>query len=568
MSIVKIRSMFEKKGCQYVTFGVMALVAVGLIYSGSCFGMFGPGGAGVGPEGENPVIVDVGGEPVTYAVAQQIESMSRQSQPSNGDPRVEFNIKLGALEVAMQQAATVSIAKKKGLKVSTDSASRMFNADFDRQLEAERLQLVQEGKLKDGASQQEFLAAFKTKTGGKSPDELKKTGLASFLEALKDPAQAQDIERRVLAALVREAYEKEHNPTEADLKKSYDAFNVKVLPFDDPKMSSEQKAEAAKKAVAEIKSGLSFDDAIKKYAKGRPNAPMPFGRQYVETQEELKPLLDLKPGGLSDPIEAGGNVSVYQLVDIKSNLPADFEKNKARMMEAFKGQKAMQAQNKDIDNVLKGSTQWKDPVYKLAYDVFIELREGFQAGPQKMADNLMALAKELQDAEPKTGAAIQIKSFARFVAFEQAFASMKPEQQKELRKDRALNIEDVLQNTESVSLRLDAYDNYLAIPKYEEAGQALVDAATANVGTEPQNIFNNGEIERRIREAEKAAKVNKEYLEKAKQAVARWGRERLEAEAQRKEDEKAKSSVDDELKKLEETPQKSDPGKSPEGSKK
>ena len=95
-----------------------------------------------------------------------------------------------------------------------------------------------------------------------------------------------------------------------------------------------------------------------------------------------------------------------------------------------------------------------------------------------------------------------------------------------------------------------------------------MDAATANVGTEPQNIFNNGEIERRIREAEKAAKVNKEYLEKAKQEVARWGRERLEAEAQRKEDEKAKSSVDDELKKLEETPQKSDPGKSPEGSKK
>ncbi|MBS1724062.1 MAG: hypothetical protein JSS66_14045 [Armatimonadetes bacterium] len=560
--------MFEKKGCQVLAFITMFFVAVGLLFTGTCRGLFtganGPGGEGAA----NPVVVTVSGEQVLGQDVLDMEAENQKQNPSTGDPKLEFYSLCRALDDSMNIAATTILAKQRGIKVDEKVITNVFNKQFKTSLDGQKMQLVQQGKLKAGATDAEFAAEFKKLTG-KTPDEMHKDNLADLLAKLKT-SDGPKIEKAVTGLALADSYEVTTNVTLDQLKQEFETLNIKRLTFSDPKMKPEDKKKAADSALAEIKAGLKFDDAMARYGKGQPTAPIGYTRMIIGLNPALKPLLDLKPGGVSDVMDEFGSYSIYYLVDKKQNLPADFDKNKDQYLSQFKSEEVRKAVTKDLDALKKDSTlKWSNEACHIAYQVYESERNPGQLNREQKAAKMKELSDALGKLQVTDVLGQRMRILGRYAAFEAYFLATPQEQQKDLLEERSRVLEEVTTITESTDLRLAIYDNYVRMADYEKAGDALLEAARNNSGTDQNSVGANSSIVSKVTAAKKDGKVSKEILEEIDNELARWRKERAEEAKQETEKPKDNKGVEDELKKLDEpAPNKPDASKSDTPSKK
>lgn len=553
MSISKVRGLFEKKGCQVMAYILGFLTIVGLLYTGTCRGMV-PGSGGNGAS-TDPVVMVVGQQKINVSQVELAEK-NFQNDPTAaaGDPQVDFLNAVRAIDQIATEAAISNLAKKNGVVVTDAAVTALLVKQKPEFIARQRQDLITAGKIKADASEADFVKAFKEKNGT-TPDEAHKAFIDNILSKMKDPTSGSTLKVQVEGALLNDLYQTKSTVTIEKLKDSYTSYKVKRLMFTDPKMDVEQKKAEAAKALVDLKNGVKFDDAIKKYDKSGSNVVMPLDKKRVETSDQLKFLLDLKPGQFSDVREENGTVIIYQLVDVKQELPPDFEKNKETLLKNFKVTEA----NDKLESEIKaykegGNIQFKDDGFKLAYDLYQLQANGFSQGLDKMSAQLKEIATKAKSIQPQTVLGSKLKTLVRYMAFESYFMGLKPDEQKAEREERTEILREVLEDTPSMRLRMDLFDNLVAAEDYESAGETLVDAAKNDVGSDPASVAANNELEARIAQAEKNAKIPKESIEAAKKEVERWKRERAEDEKQREADEKemkeSSKAADKDLEKL------------------
>ena len=555
LSISKLRDMFDKKGCQLLMGLIAVLTLGGMLYSGTCQGMFRGNEGAQNTEGSQAVAT-VAGQAITGQEIDALVAQARRQQqlPSN-DPQAEFGFYAGAIDQAISQKALGILAKEKGVVISNESVTSFLEKQKPAMVESQKQSLLQSGKLKPNFTQAEFDKAFKDANGGKTVDQSFAEQLKSIIDQLKDPAKASEITPRLQVAMMTAEYASKVNATIDQLKDSYTSYQVLQLAVNDPAKKPEENKVAAEKALAEIKAGAKFENEIKKYNKNASTTPFPILKKSVETDLDKAFLKSMKPGEVSGVQTENGTPTLYKLVEIKQDLPPDFEKSKDSLLQSYKEREAQAKLSEELKAITEGKdVVYGEPLFAVVHDIAQGIVDAQKKGIVATSKSMKELTEKISKIEPKSALAMRLKPLARYVSFEMYFSGLVADDKKQAREARTEVLQEALENVESTRVRLDLYENFVELGKFEDAGQALVETAKNNTGFDPMSIVASGDIESKIAAAEKAGKVPKDMIELAKKEIQRWKDERAAEEKQREADAKAQksasSSVDKDLEKL------------------
>jgi hypothetical protein len=543
VSILQLRQMFDKKGCQVLLGLVGIALAVGLLSTGTC--MAGSGG----PQTfDDLTVLTVAGRAVPYRELAKGVEEARRSRPQT-DPSTMFFSGIQALDSIITQASLTALAKTKGVTLTDAQAVKLFEDSMAGRLQEAKSQMIQQGILKPDADDAAFNEAFK-KSQGVSVAEAVKSAVDDFAAAIKDPDRAFEARSSVLGLALREKYVADAPETLDDVKKSFETFKLVRIAFDDVSKPSEERRAQAEKALEELKGGAKFMDVLAKYTPKGSKEPLDLSRNTMEAEPTFKPLLELKPGQHSEIVDQFGTPVIFYVSAIEPGTPPDFEKNKDAFLKTYKERKANSRLQEDI-KALKdpASITWGDPALKLAYEVYSAMSGGTAPGERK--DLLKRLAEESQTVEAKTPLGQNLAELAGFAAFENYYMMLNPEEQVAARPERLERLRKALEGTEDINLRLLLYDTLLEEGQFEEAAAELKDAAGMVVGFGPMDVAMLGEVRSRLAAAEKNPKMQKEWLQGTRDELDRWAKERSVYEKEQKELEEERKKAEAELEKAE-----------------
>lgn len=553
--------MFEKKGCQVVAWIIGVLFIIGMLNNGTCMGL---GSAFGGKAADaSTAIATVDGQPVS---AEALEAaLAQSSNQATGNPLSDFYNQIGAVNSAIDLTALETLAKAKKAEVTPTLIKETIERDWAQVVESFKSQMVQQKVLKPNATEKEFEDAFKKARDGMTPLQFKEQRIKELSSQLQDPAEGAKVRQQFLYSAVLNVYQLSSAATIDDYKKSTESFNFKRIRFDDPKKTADQNKSEAEKALAEINAGAKFDDVHAKYNKGRDNGPMPIGRQFFDAVETMKPLANLKPGETSKVMMQGTSATIYHLVDIKPNLPSDFDKKKDTYLKDFQKIQASQTLTKDLDAIKKDKIKWNDEAIGEAYKAFKSGNDTYKLSPEEAIKSLKETYGRLKMVKATTPFGERLGILARYFVFQDYYNRLKADQKKELNEDQITVLQEVLQQSESSTVRLQLFDALVEAGNFEEAGEALIEAARNISGSDAMSAGASRDIKAKADKAEKDGKIAKEAIESVRKELARWEKERIEEEKASKEANKSASDVDKELDKLDDPDAKKKSGSSTTG---
>ncbi|MCW5937332.1 MAG: hypothetical protein KIT11_08505 [Fimbriimonadaceae bacterium] len=555
MSISKIRSAFEKKGCQVILAIVGIALAGALIVPSSCQGFLGQGN-GPGHPADSPTVAEVSGEKVTAAEVSATYAVLQQRGSTN--PTADFYTMAGALDFSVNRAIDRILAKRVNVQLDATTQDAAFEEVWNRQLEQQKFALIQAGKLKFEDTDEKFKEVIK-KESGRDISELKKTWLDAQKKELDDPERGPLIKGDLLGIVVGQAYERTATATEAELKKSFDQFELTRIVFSGPGVKQEDALAQADKALDELKKGANFGEVKKKYNKATTApATLTYPRTYVESVDELKPITELKPGQYTEVIEESQTVSIYALVQVKANLPADFEKNKIQLLDSFKRRHAIEKRTADVE-ALEKDIVWKSDGYRLVYDLY----KGFRTPQGPSDEKLKEFVKQTEGLTSEDPFGQKLVTLARYVALSSYYPKLSPKEQEEARPDKIATLTSLLEDTESPQIRLELSELYITEEDYDSAAEQLVLAAQVNTSTDPEGQALHESLKKQLAAARGIEKYPKDMLDKVQAEITRWEKDKAEEQNAAKEAAAEQKKLDEELKKLEEgddkTPQEPTP---------
>ncbi|MGE4217537.1 MAG: SurA N-terminal domain-containing protein [Fimbriimonadaceae bacterium] len=529
MSIVQLRQLFDKKGCQVVLVVIGILLAFGLLNTGSC-GLFGSNQA---PRSlEESVVATVAGQPVKYKELTEALEQVRKNRPG-ADPSTQFQTAVQALDSLVTSAVVANLAKSNNITLTDSQATELFRSENQAQVDMVRSQMVSQGVIKQDADMKAVDAAFK-QMQGVTLTEASQAAQTDFETKLKDPAEREKAIRSVLIAAVRDKYRKDANDSLDDLKKSYEEFVLLRLPFDDTSKSEEERQAAAEKAVAELEGGAKFADVMAKYNPKASKEPMKLAREILSSQESLKSILDLKKGGHSQVLNQFGTPTVFLLQSVNPGLPADFDKNKDQFLQSYRQSMADRRLGDEITKLKSSkSIKWSDPALEYLYEVN-EALTSQGTSPAEREKLLVGLVEKGESVTAKTPIGDSIIGLSKFAAFSMYYGTLSEEERADKRGEWIEVLNRALEDTEDTGLRLQLYDAELEEGNFEQATETLKGAIATIYGFEAMDIAMVGEVKTRLEAAGKNPKIQKEWLQGVKDELQRWETGRVKADAEQK----------------------------------
>ena len=497
----------------------------------------------------NTVVATVGQNNITVGQidaqykqgASQYESMGMTLTPD-----LEFLLFSTSLRNSIDTALMGELAKRKALSLDDVSVLSVFEKQIDAQIDQAKMTLALQKKVPDNATPAQIDAAFKEMTG-KTIAEMKTEAVAEMKKGLADQATRQNMVMAAVPTLLREAYASQAQVNEAELKKSYDQFVMEAIPFNDLKKSLSEREEAADKAYDELEGGKAFAEVKKQYAPSAPTTPVTLPYTLVEGSPELKGLLNLKPGEVAEPVLREGSPVIYRLTKVTNSLPADFEKNKAQLLESRRASIADITLRKDLEELKKATpVTWKDDILKLVYEVAtVPVDESNAARREKY----LALAEELSNTSLKSAlnTSDKIRSQGAFIALQQAYDLSTPAQQKELGEQMAEAQLDVLEYSESLSLRMSLAQYYFDISDGDSLTEQLETAADNNTSFDPTGQQNYVTVTNFLKKSVDAKKITDEQRKKVQAKLDRWLKDKAEFVKEEEEARKEREAVQKEL---------------------
>lgn len=526
-SIARLQEAVQKKGCRNAVFALMTLSALAL--AGSGFWALFSKRSQTGEQGAPIIVATIDGQDLT---AVEVEDQVRRLQEQYGlvsDPFMEFQIRSMALGTIVSGHVVTGIANSRGLTIDDAKALALASDQIDQAITQFRQQATTEGKLKPGATEQEFQDFFK-KDQGQTTAEFKDGRVAEIKSVLADPLKRTGFIAGFYQQALQDDFYKKTLVTDDEVKKSYDNFVVKVISFDKPGLTAEKRKSDAEAALVAIKGGAKWEDVMMQHMQTPAKEPLTLGRQTLAADEGMASILNLKPGEVSGVVTRSGSPSIYQLVEIKSSLPKDFESSKALYSDQFKRNKAMDEMRKVLDAAMKNAKiEWKSEGYSMLYQMTQIASQSGGSDADVKAKYLKIIGMAPDPAKDPAGASAA--TLARFAAAETLRTMLTGQEQKDFLPQYVEVLNAILDTTENIDLRLRMVDVYEQLGDFANVAVTLKTAASLNNGFEVQNQAYFDQINRKLTELENAKKLDAAAAQGVREELLRWSREKAEADA-------------------------------------
>jgi parvulin-like peptidyl-prolyl isomerase len=355
---------------KYVLWILIVVFVVGIFY---VFGL-GGGGSNRGQRGDEggggkelpPVVATADGHKILRGEvdAQFLSIKETYSQIGYYSLAMGELVRATAFRQVVGTTLQLADARRRGIRASRSEVSAEIDKMVEEQIAAVKKQY---GEEKFG----EVVAAImlqQTQQRNATEKDLRKW-LTGQYRGNRD-AVAREIVLRKLQEQVRG----EVATTEKDLIESYDQVQARHIlllsaPSDDPKEQAKNDAAARKKAedaLAKLKAGADFATLAKQIsedprskAKGGDRGFFPRGTMVPEFDQEA---FRLKPGEMSGLVKTSYGYHIIKVGARRSQLPANFEKDKATLLKDLQTQRQGQAWSKyQADLVDKAKIDVRDP---------------------------------------------------------------------------------------------------------------------------------------------------------------------------------------------------------------
>lgn len=411
-------------------------------------------------------------------------------------PTFAVSLQTQAVSQVIEQGYMLEVALQSGIKVDEDSIKKEITQE--KFLKSLREQLVGGNQIKATATDAEVEAKVKELAKGQTVADLYKKQMEEFNKRLSDPAEKPIMQAQFGPAAAVEQIKNSLKPTDDQLKESFKQWEVKRI------LVKGGDAAKAKKIYDEIKGGKNFEAAIDQYSddlpekdkdgkdKKKSDRTSTIGKVALDRSEELKPIASLQAGGYSEPIKTPDGLSIFKLVAIKPNLPADFDKEKAKYSAQWI---TMEAQSQFTAKVEKLKKEVPPQFELKAFEAAYALGKGMQEPGDKVSPEIQKaydLAKGIDKAEPgaELGATIGLAAFQRIYDAPGADKTkLKPERLAtiarylefkdnwDLRKEVITDLKDQKKGEEAFNQLLIALDKNT---KYDANGQRIYSDITAS----------------------------------------------------------------------------------------
>lgn len=538
MSIESVRKFVEKYGigCFALLFLSFSISALTLQCGKS------PGGPGQ---------EDVKGTPVVTvgkfaATSDEIDGIVSGQRNSNGSFTAIDEAKAygQAITNVMNHVYGLAFSASKGVTLDDKAVEEAIPSLWTQQVNNIRQELEQTQHLAPNASEKDFEAAL-MKERGQTLDQARQQFTDDFNKAFDDPAKKELIRSEVANQALSEKYQAQTDITDDDLRASYSTVSAQKISFEG---KTGQEGDAlAQKALADIKGGMSFTDAIKKYSTAKPlpgkslTDSTDIPAQILQFLPAYKPLFKLKVGEVSGPIELQTGTSIFKITNIKQNLPPDFDKNKDQLRKDLQKQTASTAMLEDLDKFKKANPpKWESPAYKAMYD-YEMMTEEPTANPEEKTKKLVDIESEAKNALNGTDG--RVAALAYFAANSDLYNSATPEKKKAMAADRISALMAVLQGSESPTLRLELVDLYLAKKDTKDAAEQLKSAALALTGTAVEDQKNYEGVLSKLDQLKASKQISEEDAKTIQSTLDKWLQTMHEENAMKAQTEKQEADL-------------------------
>jgi len=473
LSLRNIRAGFAKK-LQAVSLVFVFVIAASLITYFAAV----PTGSPPGGERAKRIIAEVNGEPIQR---EQFEMMvserSRERSMVSGDALASIGVRRQVFDEQVQQILIAQAAEKEGIRLSDRDLDREIDKLVDQQVKQERERAAQGKPMTD----QQFEMVIRSAMG---------KSVAEWREELKQNWESRKplLRQALLQQKLMEKVAKVPNPSDEELKRSYDLLTIRHILVSTGNRTEEQARKRAEEILQKVRSGADFAKLAKEFSDD-PGSKQNGGslgaipRSQVAAlfvPEFAKAVEALQPGQVSDLVKTQYGFHIIRLDGVKPNVPADFEKNKAeyakQYVETLRNAKWQQYQAQ-LRRTAK--IEILDPEIK-AYEVLDELSR--KAGTPEYGaalDKAIAAFEKATQEMPSAEAMVVLGELYRAQSEMPGLAE--PARQK-ARENAITAWQNALQRIESVQLRMRLAELYrknkqddLAIKQYEEVGKIAWD---------------------------------------------------------------------------------------------
>ena len=539
-----------------------------LVFVGGTFYQCGRGAAAQErtSQSNSPAVVTVAGTPVSVDEMERgiqsdksrmMDQMSQPGQPAPAlNPGMEVMIAGQSVGTALNRAALQSLALKEGVDFGDEKLKAAAAQEYDQQMEQGKTQLMMQGKLKPGATQADFEAAFKAQTG-KTVAEQKAAFFSQVEKILGDPAQKQALIASFAGPMYLEFAKAKVNVSDEDLKASYNSYVVKQVLFRAVPGSKTNPKVQAEKVLSEIKGGLKFEDAMNRYSSDTPmtgkkvsDNTINVSANDLDTVDQYKPLKGLKQGDTTGVVTVPMGLAIYKIDKITSNLPKDFDKEKAKYRETLARKVATDQLTKKLKDFTTGpDVKWGSDGYKVFYD-FSKLGEdqSLITDPAKKQAALVAIVDRAKKVIASGQGWEQRPAALTFYgALDQMYNAPGADKAK-LSDDRIASIEAVLQGSEDSTLRMELVNLFAEKKQMDKAANALLLAAQSNSDFSGAGQQRFGEIAAKLQMLRGDKTFPNEVAVEIEKAQGSWRDQKIQfdkaqAEEKRREDEERRKAA-------------------------
>jgi hypothetical protein len=552
---------------------VSVVLGISVISMFAAYGR-GCGNSAGGTTAENPV-AEVNGIAIS---GRQLES-DLEKQTGGAPLPVNYRIEMlgSLLRQQINQALAIKLASDEGAEISVEEARTKI---IQQLIESQRIQLIQEQKLRPDASQQEFESAYKA-ASGRSILDARKEVEGQIEKALAEPNGETIIKGAAASLLWIEKNKSKYMPTDQQIAEENKTIVIKEISVDATLAGKEKPEDKANAILKEIKGGLSFEGAMDKYLpkpadkrKKASDITKDVLESSIRFNPDLASLMTLKPGQMTGVVKDADGPSVIKIV--RKGLPTDFDKRK----DALKDRKATEEANKAFNEKLEKiatpeNVKWHDEAFRVLYDY-----SGISS-PSAMLDpnrtkKLTELIDRALEAQKKGTSSIAI-GVAK-LSMDAVIVALPPAKASELE----LKVLPVYVNqSPDPDVKVELAGLYVDTGKTAEA-QAAISSAAVGVSAHQDesgktywkdlNAVIGRAKTKKILDDQQVSDLNKQYQDWQK-AFAEAEKARKEAEAQQKADEARRKKLEEDLKKTGQKPvgedekAKTDSSKKPDGNK-
>lgn len=472
LSLRNIRTGFAKR-LQAVSLVFVFVIAAGLITYFAAVPTGGPPGGAQARQ--NVAMVD--GEPISRQQYEMlVQERTRQQFAFRTDPMDAIGVRQQVFQQMVEQALIAKAAEKEGIRLSDRDLDREIEKLVDEQIKQERERAAQGKPLND----REFEMIIRNSIG---------KSVAEWREELKQNWETRKplLRQTLLEQKLMEKVAKVPQPSDEELKRSYDLLTIRHILVSTGNRTEEQARKRAEEILQKLQAGADFarlarefsDDPGSKQNGGSLGA-IPRSQLVLFAPEFAKAVEALQPGQTSGLVKTQFGYHIIRLDAVKPNLPPDFEKKKAEYAKQYvETQRQVKWQEYLAGLRRRARVEILDPELQ-AFQTLEDL--GKKAGTPEYSSALNRAIEAFEKATKEVPSAEAMVVLGELYRMQSELPGLAEPARKKARESAITAWQNALQRIESVKLRMRLAELYrkekqddLAIKQYEEIGKVAWD---------------------------------------------------------------------------------------------